>query len=324
MLPVYFFMDIVIAYLLDLVLGDPQWLPHPVRFIGRFISFLESFLRKRAKTTGGERAAGVLLALATVLVTFFALFGILRVALLINTYLFHVINIYFLYSSLAVKCLANEALGVYRCLERGDIEGAKGRLSMLVGRDTGGLGEREIIKAVVETTSENTTDGIVSPLFYAFIGSAIGIGAPLAYAFKAVSTLDSMVGYKNEKYINIGFASARLDDGANFIPARLTGFLVPIAAALCGYSFRRSLSIMLRDRRKHSSPNSAHSEAAVAGALGISLGGKASYFGKTVEKPVIGDSLREPEKDDIVRTVRMMYTASALVISIGVLLWIIF
>jgi adenosylcobinamide-phosphate synthase len=325
MLSVYLLFDIIIAYLLDLILGDPYWFPHPVKFIGCLVKFLEGCLRKMAKkSTAGEKGAGIVLALSTVLITFFIVFGILYAALLINTVLFHVINICFLYTSLAAKCLAQEALGVYSYLEKGDIEGARKRLSMLVGRDTSGLSESEVIKAVVETTSENTTDGIVSPLFYIFLGSIISIGAPLVYAFKAVSTLDSMVGYKNERYINIGFASARLDDAANYIPARLTGFLIPIGAVLCGHSFRRSLSIMLRDRRKHNSPNSAHSEAAVAGALGISLGGKATYFGKLVEKPVIGDSVREPDKEDIVRTVRIMYAASALAMLTGVLLWSIF
>lgn len=321
MLTVYLLLDIVTAYMLDLVLGDPYWLPHPVRFIGWLIKNAEGILRKLAgKNAVKEKIAGVVLALFVVSTTFLFVFFLLKIALGINTLLFHILNTYFIYSSLAAKCLGDEALKVFNALKGKNMEESRKRLAMLVGRDTERLDEEGIIRGVVETTAENTTDGVVSPLFYAIIGSLFGIGAPVVYAFKAISTLDSMVGYKNEKYINLGMASARLDDIANFIPARLTGVLIPLSALLCGMNFLKSFSIMLRDRRNHKSPNCAYSEAAVAGALGVRVGGNNIYFGKIVEKPTIGDPDRKLNIEDIPKTVKLMYTTSFLALLLGVAL----
>ena len=333
----YLLLDVLIAYFIDLIAGDPYWLPHPVRFIGWLIKRTEGVLRrftnnnppedqslKQGKGLIGtyrinksERRAGIVLMLFVVSATFLIVFGILKLASIIHPVLFHIINTYFIYSALASKCLASEAKKVYKVLKTGDLAQARKQLSMLVGRETASLNEKEITRAVVETTAENTVDGIISPLFYAIIGSLFGIGAPLVYAFKAVSTLDSMVGYMNEKYIDFGRASARTDDAANYIPARLSGVLIPLGALLCGMSFSKSFSVMLRDRRNHKSPNCAYPEAAVAGALGIKIGGANVYFGSIVEKPTIGDAEREISAEDIPKTIRLMYAASALMLVTG-------
>lgn len=321
----YLLLDVAIAYILDLFFGDPYWLPHPVRFIGWLIKNTEKVLRNlinsREKSKGGdkagkERVAGIVLALAVVSLTFLLVFIILKIAGLISPVLFHIVNIYFIYSALAARCLANEAFKVYDVLNKKDIVEARKRLSMLVGRQTEHLNEEEVIRGVVETTAENTVDGVVSPLIYAIIGSIFGIGAPLVYAFKAVSTLDSMVGYMNDKYINFGRASAKIDDAANYIPARFTGVLIPVSAFFCGKNFSKSFLIMLRDRRKHKSPNCAYPEAAVAGALGVRIGGNNVYFGKVVEKPTIGDPDKKLEARDISDTVKLMYVTSLLALLI--------
>jgi len=325
----YLMLDVIIAYVLDLLFGDPYWFPHPVRFIGWLIKRTEGLLRELIKKRGNsepgliekrERAAGVLLAVFVISTTFLFVYIILKMAGLISPVAFHAVNIYFIYSALATRCLAVEARKVQDVLMKKDIAEARERLSMLVGRQTEHLSEGEIIRGVVETTAENTVDGIVSPLVYAVVGSVFGIGAPLAYAFKAVSTLDSMVGYMNEKYINFGRASAKIDDAANYIPARLAGVLIAVSALVCGKSFKRSFSIMLRDRRNHKSPNCAYPEAAVAGALGIRIGGNNVYFGKVVEKPTIGDPHKDLEAGDISDTIRLMYVTSLLTLLILVLI----
>ena len=311
----YLFIDIIIAYVLDLIFGDPYWLPHPVRFIGLLIKKTEGFLRNIIKPYSNNKAkseliAGVILALIVILTSFTVVWGILKIAGLVHPLLFHIVDIYFIYSALASKCLAAEAHKVYDVLKRNDIVEARKRLSMLVGRQTENLNEKEIIRGVVETTAENTVDGIISPLIYAALGTFYGLGAPLAYAFKAASTLDSMVGYMNEKYLYFGRASAKIDDAANYIPARLSGVIIPLGALLCGKNMLGSFQIMWRDRRNHKSPNCAYPEAAVAGALGIRIGGNNVYFGKVVEKPTIGDPDKELEAEDIANTIKLMYTSS--------------
>jgi len=325
-LTAYLLADIITAYVLDLIFGDPYWLPHPVRFIGWLIKRTERFLRDRIQEQhpGGasnrsrrERQAGVMLVLFVTLVTFAIVALICKAAYMTSPVLFHAVNVYFIYTALATKCLAVEAGKVYEALEKKDIEEARKRLAMLVGRQTDGLPEREVVRGVVETTAENTVDAIISPLIYTVIGSFFGIGAPLAYAFKAISTLDSMVGYMNDRYINFGRASAKTDDAANYIPARFSGLLIPLAAMFCKKGFTKSFRIMLRDRRNHKSPNCAYPEAAVAGALGVMLGGTNVYFGQPVEKPTIGDRLKELEAGDIKDTVRIMYAASFLTLLLG-------
>jgi len=322
-----FFVDICIAYVLDLLLGDPYWFPHPVRFIGWLIAHTEELLRRifscyhdsNSTRLFRERIAGVILVVITVGITFIIVFSLLKCAELLSPILFHALNIYFIYSALATRCLGDESLKVYKVLKKRDLDSARRQLAMLVGRQTEYLNEKEIIRGVVETTAENTVDGIISPLVYAVIGSFFALGAPLAYAFKAINTLDSMVGYTNDRYINFGWASAKLDDAANFIPARISGLIIPIAALLCGKSFLKSFRIMLRDRRNHKSPNSAYPEAAFAGALGVRLGGSNIYFGKVVVKPTIGDPDKELELNDIPDAVRLMYLASLTALAFTVL-----
>ncbi|OXX83320.1 cobalamin biosynthesis protein, partial [Paraclostridium benzoelyticum] len=210
-----------------------------------------------------------------------------------------------LYTTLSTKCLADEAKKIYEVLKTGDIEKSRKQLSYIVGRDTTSLNENEIIRATVETVAENTVDGIISPMMYGFIG-----GPVLAMAYKAINTLDSMVGYKNEKYGDIGFASAKIDDIANFIPARITPFFMMIASFILGFNSKKSIKIAMRDRKNHKSPNCAYAEGAVAGALEVQLGGTNMYFGEKVYKPTIGDKDRELEAEDILRTNKIMYLTS--------------
>lgn len=307
----YFWTVLLPAVVLDLLLGDPHWMPHPVRWMGRTISGLETLLRRLfPKTPGGERWAGVVLALA--LPTLFGggsaliLWGLGQV----SPWLSWVVQLWFSYQLLAARSLQKESMAVYSPLKAHDLEGARRAVSRIVGRDTQALDETGVAKAAVETVAENTCDGVIAPLIFLFLG-----GLPAGMAYKAVSTLDSMVGYKNDKYRFFGWASARLDDILNFIPARLSGLLLCLGAALLpGCSGRRAWTIFWRDRRKHASPNSAHTEAACAGALGVRLAGDASYFGKVVHKPTLGDPVRPVESEDIPRACRLMYAGAGLLL----------
>lgn len=303
-----------IAYVLDLILGDPRWIYHPVVAIGKLISFLEKILYRFKN----KILTGFILNIITLSLTF--------IISLFFTYLGVFFEIFFLFTTLATKSLADEGKKVYRILKSGDIEKAKKELSYLVSRDTENLSTNKVIMSIVETISENTVDGFVSPAFFAFLGSffevtifgkALSLALPFAMTYKAINTLDSMVGYKNEKYIEFGKFSARVDDIANFIPARLTGLLfVPIACIILRYNLKNSLKIFFRDRNKHSSPNSGQSEAAYAGALGIQFGGKISYFGKDYEKPTIGDKLKEFDVEDIKKAISLLYTSSFVTVAI--------
>lgn len=304
-------LSIYAAFLLDFLLGDPPSLPHPVRLMGSYINFFEGHANKPESSKGSKLAAGVLLLMTTAGLSYLAAWSLLRLADLISPWLYHVVNIYLMYSCIAARCLSDEGMRIYRALEREDMEAGRKLLSMIVGRDTASLDESGITRGAVETVAENTSDGVIAPLFYMFLG-----GAPLAMAYKAVNTLDSMVGYKNDRYLYFGRASARFDDAANFIPARITGVLMAAAALLLRLDFRRSLEMLARDSRKHSSPNSGFPEAAAAGALGVQLGGTNHYFGKPVEKPVIGDSNRPLEGRDIRSTISLMYISSLLAIAI--------
>lgn len=294
----------VIAYLLDLVLGDPYSFPHPVRFIGNLIRFTEGKIRIIFKSKKQLKIGGFLL--WTITVGFTALVTNLILNLLcINNIFYVIIASIILYTTLSTKCLADEAKKIYEVLKTGDIEKSRKQLSYIVGRDTTSLNENEIIRATVETVAENTVDGIISPMMYGFIG-----GPVLAMAYKAINTLDSMVGYKNEKYGDIGFASAKIDDIANFIPARITPFFMMIASFILGFNSKKSIKIAMRDRKNHKSPNCAYAEGAVAGALEVQLGGTNMYFGEKVYKPTIGDKDRELEAEDILRTNKIMYLTS--------------
>lgn len=307
-------MQIIAGYILDLIFGDPYEFPHPVRFIGKLIRFVENKVRKAAKTKKGMKIGGFILWFVTVFTTYMVVWSIVKLAS-IHPVLAFVVNAFLIYTTLATKCLKDEAVKIYKVLGTGDIKASRTQLSYIVGRDTTQLDEGEIVRATVETVAENTTDGIIAPLFYACIG-----GAPLAFAYKAINTLDSTVGYKNEKYADIGFASAKIDDVANYIPARITAVLMMIASFFLGYHAKDSIQIAIRDRKNHKSPNCAYPEGAVAGALGIQLGGTNVYFGEAVYKPTIGDKKRETEREDIIRTNKLMYMTSvvALVIFVGI------
>ena len=294
---------LVIGFALDALLGDPDWLLHPVCVIGSYISFAEKRLRAGGRNL---RRSAMLLTASTVLLTMaaagalLALLGCLgRIPRLVGMALLD-------WLGLAMTSLAREARGVERALDRG-VEAGRAQVARIVGRDTQRLSEEEIIKATVETVAENTTDGVIAPMLYAALG-----GPVLLWGFKAASTLDSMVGYMDERYRDIGWSSARLDDLLNFIPARITGPLLCLAAALTGLDGKNAWRVMRRDHACHKSPNCAWSEAAAAGALHIQLGGTHDYFGKPMEKPTIGDADRPAERSDIARAVCLMMAASTL------------
>jgi len=298
---------VLAAVLLDLVLGDPRVLPHPIVAIGRLISFLEPRLRRSIRN---ERLAGCLLLTLTVGFTYTVASLLLALAYLIAPDAALVVAMYLGWVSLAARSLHLESAKVAHALERGDLPGARVALSSIVGRETADLDEPEIVRGAVETVAENTGDGVIAPLFYLMLG-----GPALALAYKAVNTLDSMVGYKNERYLEFGWASARFDDWANYLPARLTGLLMVLAAPLCGLSGGNAWRIMRRDGRNHSSPNSGFPEAAAAGALGVQLGGANRYFGKIVEKPTIGDPTRPLTLAAYLGVVRLMYASELLLVA---------
>lgn len=300
--------SILIGFLLDCILGDPRRLPHPICLIGNFISLMEKVLRKAfPKSERGELAGGAVLAAAVPAAAFGVSFMILRLCESVSPVLKFAVETFFCYQIFAAKSLKDESMRVYRYVEAGDIENSRKYLSWIVGRDTKELSFEKIDKAVVETVAENTSDGVVAPLIFMAVG-----GAPLAFLYKGVNTLDSMVGYKNDRYLYFGRASAKLDDLLNFIPARLTGIAMCLGAFFTGLDWRTAFRIYRRDRKNHSSPNSAHPESACAGALNIQLGGDAYYFGKLYRKKTIGDDIRPVESNDIKLAIRLMYAASVI------------
>ncbi len=301
-----------IAYLLDLIFGDPHWLPHPICLIGNTISFLEKKIRKCIKN---ELLGGGLLVVLVLALSYVLPFTILFALGKWNHILAVVLETYFCYQILAVKSLKTESMKVYYPLVNGDLQQARKYLSYIVGRDTEKLDQKSVIRATVETIAENTTDGVIAPLLFMAIG-----GAPLAFLYKAINTMDSMIGYKNEKYILFGRCAAKLDDVANFIPARLAAVLMILASGILRLDFRGAVKIFVRDRYQHKSPNSAQTESVCAGALRVQLAGDAFYFGKPVHKPTIGDALREIVPEDIIVTNRLMYVTSAL--AVGTILMI--
>ena len=308
-----------IAYVLDLIFGDPQNIIHPVQIIGKMINIGEkSLLGKKYKSDRKYKFfAGMILNITVISLTYGITYLIRRISE--NSIIFTVAEIYLMYTVFSINSLAREGNRVYNILKEGNIERARKDLSYLVSRDTETMDEKMIIRSTMETISENTVDGIVAPMLYMFLG-----GLPLSMTYKAINTFDSMVGYKNEKYMDFGKFSAKLDDVANFIPARITGILIVIASMILGYDYKNSLKIFIRDRKNHSSPNSGHAEAGVAGALGVQFGGRVSYFGKEVDKPVIGDKIKDFELEDIKKNIKIMYVASFLslvmfsVISLGI------
>ena len=319
----YHILAFFFGFLLDLLLGDPYWLPHPIRLIGSLISGLEKKLLggRTEKDHKKELKKGVLLVFLVLFITFSV-----SAILIVGTYNIHpylgvLVETIMTYQILAAKCLKVESMKVYHCLQTEGLEAARKAVSMIVGRDTSVLDEEGVAKAAIETVAENTSDGVIAPMLYTALGGPI-----LGFFYKAVNTMDSMVGYKNEKYLYFGRAAAKLDDFVNYIPARISAYLMICAAFIGGkdYSGRDAYKIYKRDHRKHASPNSAQTESVCAGALGIRLAGDASYFGKIVKKPFIGDVLRSVEYEDIKRVNRLMYLTAWLCEMICFILMVVF
>ena len=297
---------VLVGFLMDCLLGDPAGLPHPIVLIGKTIAALERAFRKRFPATPeGERAAGRLLAVCMLVFSAVVPAAILAGCYLINRWVCFAVCCIMSWQIFAAKCLKQEAMKVQRCLDAGDLPAARNQVGMLVGRDTAELTETQVAKAAIETVAENTSDGVIAPLLYLLIG-----GPVLGFVYKAINTMDSMLGYKNEKYLNFGRCAAKVDDVANFIPARLSALGMIAAAALTGFDGKNAARIWRRDRRKHASPNSAQTESVCAGALHIQLAGNAYYFGKLYEKPFLGDPDRPVEAADIARSCRLMYGTS--------------
>ena len=301
------------GFVLDALFGDPAWLPHPVVYMGKAISALEKRLRARLpKTPQGELLGGAIVAFCLPVGTFLLTSLVCLGAARISPWLGLAVQMFWCGQALAAKGLAQESTNVYRELVKPDLPAARRAVSRIVGRDTQDLTLEGVTRAAVETVAENASDGVIAPLLYMLIG-----GAPLALTYKAINTMDSMLGYKNEKYLYFGRVPAKLDDVANYLPSRLAGLLWVAAAALTGNSARGAWKIWRRDRRRHASPNSAQTESACAGALGVQLAGPAYYFGQYYPKLTIGDALRPIEPEDILRANRMMVAESILALAIG-------
>jgi adenosylcobinamide-phosphate synthase len=311
----YLALQIGIAFILDILIGDPRWLPHPVRIIGRCVELLEKVLRR---VFASERLAGVFLAGITVAGTYLLTYEIINMFSRFGRIWEFAVSTIIIFFSLSIRDLFKEAKGVMKELDSGNIGQARERLSQIVGRDTHNLDEQQITKACVETTAENSVDGIIAPLFFAFIG-----GPALAMAYKAINTLDSMVGYKYGKYLDLGWASAKLDDLVNYIPARIAAVILPMSSYVCGADFLNSIKIIKRDGRKHPSPNSGIPEAAIAGALRIRLGGPSTYKGVVSDKPFIGGQTNEIVTDNIKHTIRIVFMAAVMSVVSGIIILLI-
>ncbi len=298
-------MDLTIGFILDLLIGDPDNPFHPVRGIGWVAAKLESVFRKVLGKS--LKAAGLIVWIITVVSTFLLTYGIIIFCGEINTYLGMLIEGSIIYFCISAKGLVVEGYKVIKYLKDGNIEKSRKQLSYIVGRDTERLDSQSIVRAVIETIAENMSDGVIAPLLFAGI-----FGAPGAMVYKAVNTMDSMFGYKNDRYIDFGYFPAKLDDLFNYIPARITGILIIVSSFILRKDYKNSFKIFKRDRYNHTSPNSAHPEAAMAGALGIQLGGSNYYFGKLVEKPVIGDKIKEVEVYHVDETVKILYLSAVI------------
>ena len=312
----YHIFAFIAGFVLDLLIGDPHFIPHPVRLIGSLISFLDKRLNSDVKYNSSENEAnltkykrGVLLAFTVIFATFAVSVIILVAAYSINLYAGVIAEAVMTWQILATKCLRVESMRVYDALRTDGVEAGRRAVSMIVGRDTSVLDEAGVTRAAVETVAENTSDGVIAPMLYTAIG-----GPVLGFVYKAVNTMDSMLGYKNDKYMYFGRFAARLDDVVNFIPARISAYLMIGAAFIGGRQFdgKNAYRIFKRDRFNHASPNSAQTESVCAGALRVQLAGDAVYFGKLVKKKYIGDRLREIEYEDIKRANRLMYISAFL------------
>ncbi len=306
----YLYVQIGLAFLLDIMIGDPRWFPHPVRMIGVCIEYTEKILRKMVPS---ERVGGVFLTLIIVIGTYLATYQILNFFYTLRWSAGVAASVIIIFFSLSTRDLLKEAGNVLKALKAGKLENARNKLSRIVGRDTQNLNEQQVAAGCIETSAESSVDGIIAPLFYAFIG-----GPALAMAYKSINTLDSMVGYKNEKYINFGWASANLDDIANYFPARIAAIILPIASFICGADYSNSVKIVKRDGRKHPSPNSGIPEAAIAGALRIRLGGPNVYSDIPSDKPFIGDPQKNICIDDISSTSKIVMVTAIISVVFGI------
>ena len=303
---------LVMGYILDLIFGDPYWMPHPVRFIGNLISLLEKVIRRfMPKTKRGEYIGGIILTVMVVSISMVIPLVIILIAKTINKYLALIVESFMCYQILATKSLKVESMKVYDELAKNDLPSARKAVSMIVGRDTKDLTFSGVAKAAVETVAENTSDGIIAPMIFIAIG-----GAPMGFFYKAINTMDSMVGYKNEKYMNFGRFAAKLDDVVNYLPARISAYQMILSSFFLRYDYKNAFKIYKRDRYNHASPNSAQTESVCAGALDVQLAGNAYYFGKLYEKPTIGDDIREINYDDIKKANRLLYCTSIISIVI--------
>ena len=294
------------GFILDLMIGDPRWLYHPVCLIGNLIAFLEKILRKIfPKTDKGELAAGIVEVILVCLLSGGIPFLILHILYGISVWAGFALETFWCYQLLATKSLKTESMKVYDRLKNGTLDEARYAVSMIVGRDTQSLTEEGVTKAAVETVAENASDGVIAPMLYMAIG-----GAPLMFLYKGINTMDSMLGYKNDRYLYFGRCAAKLDDAANYLPSRISGGLMVLAAYFSGFDGWNAWKIFRRDSRNHASPNSAQTESVMAGALDVQLAGNAYYFGKLYEKPTIGDPIRLIEQEDIRRANRLLYATA--------------
>ena len=299
-------LPLLFGFLIDCILGDPYSLPHPIRLIGSLIAGLEKLLRSRIKN---ERTAGTVLVITVLILSAGIPLALLMICYKINLILGIAAESIMCYYLVAARCLRNESMKVHDAFAENDTEKARQAVSMIVGRDTKCLDRDGIIRAAVETVAENTSDGVTAPMFYMALGGAVG-----GFLYKAANTMDSMLGYTNDKYINFGRTAAKLDDVLNYIPSRLTALLMILSAYILRFDGKNAFRIWKRDRRKHASPNSAQTEAVCAGALDVRLAGDAYYFGELHKKPFIGDDIRPIENEDIRRTNRLMYMTSILML----------
>lgn len=302
-------LPMLVGFVIDFFIGDPYNFPHPIRAIGTLIAKLEKFVRSRFKNL---RRGGTFLALTVLIVSTLIPLAVLFVCYKINIFFGLAVESVMCWQLVAARCLQKESMKVCHAVEEKNIEKARQAVSMIVGRDTDVLDETGIVKAAVETVAENTSDGVTAPIMYIALG-----GAPLGFFYKAANTMDSMIGYTNEKYIDIGRFAAKLDDVLNFIPSRLTALVMILSAYMLGADGKNAARIWKRDRRKHASPNSAQTESVCAGALDIRLAGDAYYFGEFHKKEFIGDDIRTPESEDIRRANRLMYCTSVIVLIVG-------
>lgn len=306
-------LPLIIGFVLDLIIGDPYSLPHPVRLIGNMISVCEKAVRKHMPHK--LRTGGTLLAIAVAGASFAVPLVILLLAYRISIAAGVIVEGVLCFYLIAAKCLRTESMKVHKAIAENDTEAARKAVSMIVGRDTARLDEKGIIKAAVETVAENTSDGVTAPIMFMALG-----GAPLGFFYKAVNTMDSMIGYKNEKYADIGRTAAKIDDVLNYLPSRITALAMVIASFILSQDGRGAFRIWRRDRRNHASPNSAQTESVCAGALGVRLAGDAYYFGELHKKPYIGDDGRPIENDDIKRANALMYGSALIIFILSVLL----